>query len=313
LQARPLHQVIEKWLNNDDQAQVASWMKYDTEPGATAFALFLGKLSRSVNFSPKLKAAVAAWLSKLARDSELRALTFQVAHDSTTTCEDRVALTYNAMKSLSDAHEAAGGTYDDKLNELVVLGRGAFRLDALADVARRKVQSLRFVDEIEVYLAYVVRLRERLDLPTDLVDMRFFDVSGVTQEDLDNAKAKVEEREATEFSRYFLCEWEPWQSVLTRFAPDWRERENTMLTNLQPDFEQEVNAKLIGLGLSEDDSDVRIQTAAAVMKEHQLEVREKLAREILRDRGQETILDGILGSRRSNDMVAVVPARTVEH
>ncbi|TWC69824.1 type III secretion system effector E3 ubiquitin ligase (YopM/NopM family) [Herbaspirillum sp. SJZ099] len=299
--ARPLHEAVEEWLGSEDEAQAERWRELDAEPAAGKFSLFLDRLWESVNYTPKLKAAVATWLPKIAQDSELRALIYAIADRSTESCEDRVALTYNDMKNLDNAYEVSRGAYDTKLDALVELGRGAFRLDALAKIASRKVESLRQmkeeevkVDEIVVYLAYQVRLHERLGLPTDLVDMRFFNVSGVTQQDLDDAVTEVQSREQAEFFQYFLLDWAPWQAMLTRFSPGWREREHQMLTTLQPAFKQEVKAKLAEVGLSEDDDDALAQLGSAAMKEQELEVRYNVAREVLRARGEEAFLDRIL-------------------
>jgi hypothetical protein len=54
-------------------------------------------------------------------------------------------------------------------------------IEQLEQIAREKVKTLRFVDEIEVYLAYPVKLKERLDLQIDVKDMLYFGCSGVTE------------------------------------------------------------------------------------------------------------------------------------
>ncbi|MBB5391273.1 MULTISPECIES: NEL-type E3 ubiquitin ligase domain-containing protein [unclassified Herbaspirillum] len=303
-QARALHEAVADWFNSSDQVQEEEWRKLGTEPGAEAFSRFLDRLGQSVNFkdNPEGKAAVAKRLSKVAGDSKLRALTFEITKGSTASCEDRVALVYNSLTNLFDAHDVSGGAYDGRLDALAKLGRSAFRVDALEKISRRKAQSLRLVDEIEVYLAYRVQLRERLGLHTGLAKMKFFRVSGVGQKDLDDAVTEVQMREQAEFPQYFLVEWAPWEAMLTRLDANWRERENAMLTDMLPNFEQEVNMKLAESGFSEEDNDARIQLGAAVMKEHQLKARVQISRGVLGARGEEAFLDGIIGTSRSSDV-----------
>ena len=98
------------------------------------------------------------------------------------------------MRQLRLACDVEQGVYDQRLPELLAPGRGMFRLDQLEGVAREKVASLNFFDEIGGYLAHQVKLRERLALPLDTPDMRFFNVSYVTcqaRDALDWAQARV--------------------------------------------------------------------------------------------------------------------------
>ncbi|WP_032487743.1 NEL-type E3 ubiquitin ligase domain-containing protein, partial [Yersinia pestis] len=67
-------------------------------------------------------------------------------------------------------------------------GREMFRLEQLENIAREKVKTLKTlnvhsVDDIEVYLAYQVKLRGSLELSSVNKEMRFFGVSDVTTDD----------------------------------------------------------------------------------------------------------------------------------
>ncbi|EIS95537.1 E3 ubiquitin-ligase sspH2 domain protein, partial [Yersinia pestis PY-88] len=86
-------------------------------------------------------------------------------------------------------HEVEKGKYDEKLPELIARGREMFRLEQLENIAREKVKTLKTlnvhsVDDIEVYLAYQVKLRGSLELSSVNKEMRFFGVSDVTTDDL---------------------------------------------------------------------------------------------------------------------------------
>ena len=64
-------------------------------------------------------------------------------------------------------------------------------MDILEGVAREKVESLPFVDEIEVYLGYPTMLKDELELPINIGEMLYFACSGITQQDLSKAKILV--------------------------------------------------------------------------------------------------------------------------
>ncbi|WP_280970871.1 MULTISPECIES: NEL-type E3 ubiquitin ligase domain-containing protein [unclassified Bradyrhizobium] len=73
-------------------------------------------------------------------------------------------------------------------------GRILFRLDVLERIAREKLRSLRFVDEIEVYLAYQVKLRDAPELQPVASKMRFERVSFVTEADIALARHRFGSR-----------------------------------------------------------------------------------------------------------------------
>ena len=71
------------------------------------------------------------------------------------------------------------------------LKRGELTVHLLTAIAQQKIQTLRFVDEIEVYLAYLLHLKEALNIPISTEGMLYFRCSGVTDEDLNTAKELV--------------------------------------------------------------------------------------------------------------------------
>ncbi|VVE23890.1 peptide deformylase [Pandoraea horticolens] len=85
---------------------------------------------------------------------------------------------------------------------------------------------------------------DRLHLPTDIANMRFFDVSGVDAQDLEDAEQEVLAREHAEFPQYFLIEWESWQKVLARSEPEGKERARQKLQDMLSGYDQAVTAQL---------------------------------------------------------------------
>jgi E3 ubiquitin-protein ligase SspH2 len=294
---RSVGEAVRGWFGYDEQAQIRRWQAHSIESNAAGFARFLFRLKAGVDDNAEFKAGVATWLTKLSQDRELRQLTFLAAQGATMTCEDRVALTYNDLTKLNHAYAVSRGDYDNSLAEIVERGRGAFRLDALERIARKKAQALWLVDKVEVYLAYQVKLRNRLRLPTDIANMHFFCFSRVNARDLEDAVQEVLARERLEFPQYFLVEWEPWQQVLARLDPEGVERAHQKLQDMLAGYDREVSARLASLGLPED-PETQAQAGVGLMKTRQLAVYAELTRELLRKRGEEALMDQILGTAK---------------
>ncbi|HCR1077198.1 TPA: E3 ubiquitin--protein ligase [Enterobacter cloacae] len=223
-EARPLHQAVADWLAPAKEGELTPtdrWQSFGQGNDATSFSAFLDRLSGTENFrkDPGFKTQVATWLTQLTRDDELRAKTFAMATEATSSCEDRVTLALNQMKNVQLVHDAEKGKYDNNLPGLVSAGREMFRLEKLEQIARDKVSTLRFVDEIEVYLAYQNKLKEPLELSSVSAEMRFFGVSGVTNDDLQAAELQVKTAEDSQFSEWIL-QWAPLRSVLERAYPE---------------------------------------------------------------------------------------------
>ena len=105
------------------------------------------------------------------------------------TCGDRMTL---SVLYLGIQYEIAKALKAHDLGKLAyLLGHGTWALSQLEEIAKNKVSSLRFVDEIEVYLAYPVMLKERLQLPIVIDTMLYFGCSSVTEQDLDFAAELV--------------------------------------------------------------------------------------------------------------------------
>ncbi|EGY4555434.1 E3 ubiquitin--protein ligase [Salmonella enterica] len=223
-EARALHLSVADWLmsaQEEEQAPADRWHTFGQEDNAVAFSLVLDRLSETENFEKDtgFKAQISSWLTQLAEDDVLRAKTFAMAVEATSSCEDRVTLALHQMKNVQQIHNAEKGVYDNNLPGLVSTGREMFRLAKLEQISREKVRTLALVDEIEVYLAYQNKLKESLELTSVTAEMRFFGVSGVTVSDLQAAELQVKAAENSEFSEWILQRGSL-HSVLERKEPE---------------------------------------------------------------------------------------------
>ena len=93
-------------------------------------------------------------------------------------------------------------------------------VDMLEEIARNKIPALPFFDEIEVYLTYPIKLRERLGLKIDVEDMLYFTCSALNDSDFDEAEAFVKKKQADEKAALgFLSVNEEWEEVLIARYP----------------------------------------------------------------------------------------------
>ncbi|ECW8770055.1 SPI-2 type III secretion system effector E3 ubiquitin transferase SspH2, partial [Salmonella enterica] len=238
-ETRALHLAAADWLvpaREGEPAPADRWHMFGQEDNADAFSLFLDRLSETENFikDAGFKAQISSWLAQLAEDEALRANTFAMATEATSSCEDRVTFFLHQMKNVQLVHNAEKGQYDNDLAALVATGREMFRLGKLEQIAREKVRTLALVDEIEVWLAYQNKLKKSLGLTSVTAEMRFFDVSGVTVTDLQDAELQVKAAEKSEF-REWILQWGPLHRVLERKAP---ERVNALREKQISDYEE---------------------------------------------------------------------------
>ncbi|ELO7936580.1 type III secretion system effector E3 ubiquitin transferase SspH1 [Salmonella enterica] len=238
-EARALHLAAADWLTSareGEAAQADRWQAFGLEDNAAAFSLVLDRLRETENFKKDagFKAQISSWLTQLAEDAALRAKTFAMATEATSTCEDRVTHALHQMNNVQLVHNAEKGEYDNNLQGLVSTGREMFRLEKLEQIAREKAGTLALADDVEVYLAFQNKLKESLELTSVTSEMRFFDVSGVTVSDLQAAELQVKTAENSGFSKWIL-QWGPLHGVLERKAP---ERVNALREKQISDYEE---------------------------------------------------------------------------
>ncbi|SCB55189.1 type III secretion system effector, E3 ubiquitin ligase YopM/NopM family [Bradyrhizobium shewense] len=294
---------VADWLRGDpqegDREVLAAWQSVAEEPGAREYALFLGKLFDSVNSgNEEFRQSVANDLRQAAKNPQLCTRYFQLALDANQSCEDRRTLTWNGMQTARLIADVENGAYNNKarLPDLIDLGRVMFRLDALERIAREKVHSLgagnsvEDIDVIEVFLAYQNKLRERLGLQHVAPDMRFFEVSGVTDADVDSAETSVRNREAAEFADYLAADWQPWDDVVRRIAPEDHARtQDQLIASMGTEFDSRLQQQLTDKGLIGVEADLvedaKRELGAAVRKEIALEIKGALRDKVLNEHG----------------------------
>jgi E3 ubiquitin-protein ligase SspH2 len=287
---RPLQHAVADWYGENAESVRTTWSDFEQEEGAKEFSLFLDVLIDTYLNKGEFRQEIREWLSHLANNPELRKNSFMLSFGATESCHDRVSIQYNDMKKARLIDDIEKGAYDERLSELIPIARGMFRLDKLEEIAREKYESLRLRDEIEVYLAYQVQLRDRLKLPLD-TKMLFFSLSGVTGKDLEEAEKKVKKLENDEFIQYLSTQWGPWQSLLKRLNTEQQKKSEAELLNaVGGELADNVNARLKKEGLV---GVLEAEVAFGVEEKKKIahRINDKLTREFLQTQGIAHLLD----------------------
>ncbi|MBX9744448.1 MAG: leucine-rich repeat domain-containing protein, partial [Chlamydiales bacterium] len=164
---------------------------------------------------------VLSYLEKAETDPQFRKSFFAVIRDASRTCGDRVTL---SLLHIGIAHQLATLDKSDIKNFSGFLLGTVWGIEILEEIARNKVKSLRFVDEIEVFLGYPIQLKERLSLDVDVQDMLYFACSAITPQDLNIAEQIIKDQQNDNEARCrFLCSRDDWKEALALVYPqEWK-------------------------------------------------------------------------------------------
>ncbi|ANN80006.1 hypothetical protein BAU07_25420 [Bordetella flabilis] len=306
-----LAQAVAHWLGHDSAA-AANWANIGgTLEGvsgdahaAQAFRLFLDRLRATISFkNSDFRAGVREWLVELSlpERKSLRESSMQVCIGATERCEDYVARVLNDLKEVRLHDDIRLGRYDERVDEALDAMRQIFRRARLQDIAYRKIKSLQAVDDVEVYLAYEVKLREQLGLSTVVPDMRFFNVSSVDSEDLKAALKEAREAERTGFYKYLVLD-DTWHTLLERkLGARYREAESRLegLVN-DGSLQERIRAEVRKKGQNPDSPQARLyndpKLERAIWDEMRYDVLEPLTRDLLANAGVPLSADGVAGA-----------------
>jgi hypothetical protein len=95
-------------------------------------------------------------------------------------------------------------------DELRALGKRFLLLEMVNEKAKAHKNTLKWVDEIEVYLAFQIGLAEQLDLPVKTRNMTFRRCAEITDEQINQAGDAVVKECTEEKLNNFLKSWSPW-------------------------------------------------------------------------------------------------------
>jgi len=187
--------------------------------------MWLSKLSFIGDYKTKrkeLSQLIYQLLMKAETKAEFRETFWNCINEAIDTCGDRMALYLIHLDVNFQIVEAV--EHNDLKRLAYLLGHGSWALRQLEEIAQNKVKTLHFVDEIEVYLAYPIKLKAVLNMPFQIESMLYFACSSLKVEDLKMAeeivKGKLSDRDAY---CAFLSEDQTWQKALKKSQPNFSE------------------------------------------------------------------------------------------
>lgn len=186
--------------------------------------LYLGRLTATADYAnvavrPALMGRLQSMLDAACANSDFRVYALAVLDDAMQTCGDRIILGLNTVELELALMEAWSQSAPGRAQALRRLGLSLMKLNVVHSHAARSCQNMRFVDEVEVYLAYETRLRQRLDLPGKTVSMLYS--SGVEPAAFERAAldAEMQSNEPARVAAFFAS-WTPWQQHLRQLQAD---------------------------------------------------------------------------------------------
>lgn len=237
----------EEWLQTLDpavrQAQEGKWNALNAEPGSLAFFELLRQLTTTAEFSKasaELGFRVWAMLDAAHADTATRMALFDLAAEPTT-CVDSVSTLFSRLEVRMHVEQATrGGDPISTRAARLQLAKRLFRVHWVEKIARREIDA-RYQDgrwsrgghdeeEVEVNLAYLSGLAQRLDLLGQPRHMQFGRLANVSPLQLEEACKEVLQVEAGEQRIVFISERDFWLPVLRAEHPDDFEALETQFT-----------------------------------------------------------------------------------
>ena len=171
-------------------------------------------------------------LVEMDRNEEFMQESCNIIQDAMATCGDRMILSILYVSLQFKMHLLVNEL--GRMREIAsFLIRGPFVMSELEKIARAKIDTLHVVDQLEVYLAYPIKLRDYFDIPIETREMLYYACSALTDKDLDDAKhavnAKLRNRELL---ANFLSTQPLWTKVMYSVNPGIFEDVETLQDNL---------------------------------------------------------------------------------
>ena len=196
------------------------WNNLRADPASDDFFVVISRLTATadaISVRQDLSRRVWEMIEVANDDGVVRSAVLDIAA-SPRSCTDSVALTFSDMEVQVELARISHKTTPEQV-EILSLSRGLFRLDKLSKIANeRYLQRLQAgetnADELEIHLAYRIGLAQSLDLPGQPRSMTFRVLAGVAEQDLELAKAEVEQAENTIELRRFISTQQYWKNYL---------------------------------------------------------------------------------------------------
>ncbi len=146
--------------------------------------------------------------NQMSQDEAIKGAACELIYEGLSSCDDRIisALEEIELMLLLDKIEKTNHTAE----ELKKLGKSFLLLEMVNAKAKAHKETLTWVDEIEIYLAFQIGLADRFDLPVKTRNMFFRGCAQVTTDQLNVFGDEIERACTDEKLEAFLQTWSPW-------------------------------------------------------------------------------------------------------
>ncbi len=188
---------------------------------ATDLVRYLGRLTSTADYQnqatrPVLAQRVMAITALLTGSDRIRDEAMDHIHHALASCDDRIILALDDLDTMQLLDSAERKAFAGNADELRELGLQMMRLDEVKRIARDHMKTLKWVDEIEVELAFQIGVRQQLALPGSTQHMIFRRCAKVSDQDIANAVNQVNTHCSDDNLQAYLAQWDPWQKYLRR-------------------------------------------------------------------------------------------------
>ncbi len=162
--------------------------------------------------------------SKMATDNAFHEQALELMDTALSSCDDAIIDTINKLELILSIKEIEkGGLSSDRLRQEA---KRFFMLE-LVDAKVRELLKARKIDDIELYLAFHICLAERFNLPVKTRNMIFWNMTKMSQQEINSYGDEIEQEFSEEKLEAFLKTWGPWQNHLRQYVPPYEELPTT--------------------------------------------------------------------------------------
>jgi len=186
---------------------------FDREQESANVTRFLARLTTTAEYKnlqtrQHLAGRILEVFNQMSQDEAIKGAACELIHEGLTSCDDRIISALEEIELMLLLHKIEKTHHTAE--ELKKLGKSFLLLEMVNAKAKAHKETLTWVDEIEIYLAFQIGLADRFDLPVKTRNMFFRECAQVTTDQL-NAFGDEIERECTdEKLEAFLQTWSPW-------------------------------------------------------------------------------------------------------
>jgi hypothetical protein len=209
-----------------DETVAIPTITIDRESDRANAVAFLARLTTTAEYKnlqtrPFLACRILEAFHQMALDEDIKARGCDFISQGLISCDDRIisALEEIELMLLLDKIEKTNHTSD----ELKKLGKSFLLLEMVNAKANAHKETLTWVDEIEIYLAFQIGLAERFDLPVKSRNMIFRGCAQVTDAQLKAFGDEIELVCTDEKLEAFLQTWSPWIKFQRQLVPSYEE------------------------------------------------------------------------------------------